>query len=133
MKNVITKFGPFKEYGMFNHIYFLDCDYDFNDRTIEELTDFVNKEPFSDILIHSNDLTLDVVRTLKELSKIKEIWFESEYLLFENFAVMEKESLETLGIDKISVMIDSLGDVIDLEKSIQEQKLVKFDYEEAPF
>ena len=133
MKNVITKFDSYKNIGLFNHIYFLDVNYDFNEKTINEIVEFVSEEPFSDVMIHANDLNHNIIEVLKEISKLKNIWFESKTILFEDFAVMEKESMEILGINRISIMIDGLGDVINFKKSIKENSLVKFNYKELPF
>jgi len=133
MKNVITKRAIYGEYSYFTHIYFLNVDYNFNEKNIEEVVDFVNEDPFSDVLIHANDITLDVIKTIKEISKIRRIWFQTDTFLFEDFAVIDKEDLKILGLDQISVMIDALGDTIDLKKTIEEDVLVKFNYMELPF
>lgn len=79
MKNVITKFTTYKDYGLFNHIYLLDVDYVFNEKSVEDIMEFVKSEPFFD------------------------------------------------------VMIDALGDEIDVRKSLKEDNLVSFIYEELPF
>lgn len=133
MKNIVTKRAYYKDISYFSHIYFLDINYDFNEKSIEELVDFVNSDPFSDVLIHTNDITLDVIHTIKELSKVKTIWLQSDTFLFEDFGVMDKEVLQILGIDKIQIMIDALGDIIDFNKSVENEKLVKFNYMELPF
>lgn len=133
MKNIVLKYGYYNDYGFFSHIYFLDVNYDFNEKTINEIVEFVSEEPFSDVMIHANDLNYNIIEVLKEISKLKNIWFESKTILFEDFAVMEKESMEILGINKISIMIDGLGDVINFKKSIKENSLVKFNYKELPF
>ncbi len=133
MKNVITKRAIYGEYSYFTHIYFLNVDYDFNEKSIEEVVNFVNEDPFSDVLIHTNDITLDVIHTIKEISKTKKIWFQSDTLLFEDFAAIDKEALKILGLDQISIMIDALGDTIDLKKTLKEEVLVKFNYMELPF
>ena len=85
------------------------------------------------MLIHTNDITLDVIHTIKEISKTKKIWFQSDTLLFEDFAAIDKETLKILGLDQISIMIDALGDTIDLKKTLKEEVLVKFNYMELPF
>ncbi len=133
MKNIVTKFDFYKDISFFNHIYFLDVDFSFNEKTIEEIKEFVSEEPFYDVLIHTNDLTLDVIKVLKEISKTKKIWFETNDMLFEDFGVMQDETMKILGIDNIYVMIDALGDVIDFKKSLKENVLIKFNYMELPF
>ena len=40
MKNVITKCATYKNYGLFNHIYLLDVDYVFNDKSIADIIRF---------------------------------------------------------------------------------------------
>ena len=44
MKNVITKFAAYKEYGLFNHIYLLDVDYVFNEKSVEDIMEFIKNE-----------------------------------------------------------------------------------------
>lgn len=133
MKNIVTKTAYYKDISYFSHIYFLDINYDFNEKSIEELVDFVNSDPFSDVLIHTNDITLDVIHTIKELSKVKTIWLQSDTFLFEDFGVMDKEVLQILGLDQISFMIDALDEVIDMEKSLETEELIKYDYDVLPF
>ena len=133
MKNVITKLGYYKDISYFIHIYFLDVDYEFNEKSIDDVLKFVNSEPFFEVLIHTNDITLDVVHTIKEISKIKTIWLQSDTLLFEDLAVMDKEALQTLGLDQISVMIDALDDIIDLTKTLKEEELIRYNYDVLPF
>ena len=133
MKNIVTKFDFYKDISFFNHIYFLDVDFSFNEKTIEEIKEFVSEEPFYDVLIYTNDLTLDVIKVLKEISKTKKIWFETNDMLFEDFGVMQDETMKILGIDNIYVMIDALGDVIDFKKSLKQNVLIKFNYMELPF
>lgn len=133
MKNIVTKLGLYKNYGFFNHVYFLDCDYPLNEKTLEDVVEFIVKEPFFDIMIHANDLSVDVIETIKCLSKIRTIVFQSDEILFEDFATMDKETMNVFGIDNINVMIDALGDTINLKDSIREKKLVKYDYFNLPF
>lgn len=133
MKNVVTKYMYYKDIDFFNHIYFLDVDYDFNEKTIDDIIKFVTDEPFFDVLIHANDITHDIVTVIKEVSKVKNVWFESSEMLFETFATMQEDTRRVIGFDKVQVMIDALGDVIDVKKSIEEESLVKFNYMELPF
>lgn len=133
MKNVIIKQKQYKDYGIFTHIYCVDVNYDFNEKSVEDIVKFVKEEPFFDVLIHTNDISHDVIKVIEEISKIKTIWFKSDKMLFEDFATMQEESRKTIGFDKIEVMIDTLGDVIDVKKSLEEEKLVNFNYMELPF
>ena len=133
MKNVIIKRKAYKDYGIFTHIYCVDVNYDFNEKSVEEIVKYVEEEPFFDVLIYTNDISHDVIKVIEEISKIKKIWFKSDKMLFEDFAIMQEESRKTIGFDKIEVMIDTLGDVIDVKKSLEEEKLVKFNYMELPF
>ena len=132
MKNIVLKTDFYKDIHYMNHIYFLDVDFDFNEKNIEDIIKFVDN-PLIDVMIHSNDLTVDVIQTLKEIGKYRNIWFETKNILFEDFAVMEKESIETLGINHIDVMIDGLGEMIDLQKSLEEGKILRADYWILPF
>lgn len=127
------KLGYYKDINYFVHIYFLDVDYDFNEKSFDDILKFVNCEPFFDVLIHTNDITHDIVELINEVSKIKNVWLESNEMLFEDFAVMQEETRKAIGFDKIEIMIDSLEDVIDVKKSLEEEKLVKFNYKELPF
>lgn len=133
MKNVVTKLGYYKDINYFIHIYFLNIGYEFNEKSLEDILKFVNDEPFFDVLIHTNGITHDIVEVIKEISKLKNVWLESDEMLFENFAVMQEETIKEIGFDKIEIMIDALEDVIDVKKSLTEGKLVKFNYMELPF
>ena len=133
MKNVILKHSYYKDFGFFNHIYCLDIDYNFNEKSVEEIIDFVKSEPFFDVLIHTNDLNIEIIHIIKEVSKYKNIWLESQFFLFEDFAVMNDETKKILGIDKINVMIDALDDVIDVKRTLEDEILVKFNYMDVPF
>ena len=133
MKNVITKFGSYKDNGFFNHIYFVDTDYNFNEKSIEEIVKFIVKDPFHDIMIHANDLNVDVIDTIKCVSKIKDIIFQTDTILFEDISIMDENTLNTLGMDKVDIMIDALGDMIDLKNSLKRQKFIKYHYNNLPF
>lgn len=133
MKNVITKFTTYKDYGLFNHIYLLDVDYVFNEKSVEDIMEFVKSEPFFDVMIHTNDISHEVIELFKEISKYKDIWLQSDELYYEEFGNMNEDSINTIGFDKINVMIDALGDEIDVRKSLKEDNLVSFIYEELPF
>ena len=133
MKNVITKFAAYKEYGSFNHIYLLDVDYVFNDKSVEDIMEFIKNEPFFDVMIHTNDISHEVIRLFKEISKYKNIWLQSNELYYEEFGNMNEDIIKIIGFDKVNVMIDALGDEIDVKKSLKENNLVSFIYEKLPF
>ena len=126
MKNVLLKYGYYDEYGFFSHVYYVDCDYSFNEKNVNEIIEFVMNEPLNDVLIHTNDLSHEIIEVVKEISKFKKVWLQTQTFLFEDFAVMKEETLKILGFDKIDVMIDALGDIIDVKKSLKEEKLVEF-------
>lgn len=133
MKNVITKFTTYKEYGLFNHIYLLDVDFIFNEKSIEDIMEFIKNEPFFDVMIHTNDISNEIIKLFKEISKYKDIWLQSDELYYEEFGNMNEDMIKIIGFDKVKVMIDALGDVIDVKKSLQEDNLVSFIYEKLPF
>lgn len=133
MKNIALKSNFYKNIGFFTHIYFVNADYVFNEKSFDEIIEFIYENPFHDVLIHTNDINTDVVRLIKEISKTKHVWLESQSFLAEDFVMMQEDTMKALGIDKIEVMIDALEDIIDLKKTIEEQKLVKFDYMGLPF
>lgn len=133
MKNVITKFTTYKEYGLFNHIYLLDVDFIFNEKSIEDIMEFVKNEPFFDVMIHTNDISNEIIKLFKEISKYKDIWLQSDELYYEEFGNMNENTIKFIGFDKVKVMIDALGDVIDVKKSLQEDNLVSFIHEKLPF
>ena len=133
MKNVITKFAAYKEYGLFNHIYLLDVDYVFNEKSVEDIMEFIKNEPFFDVMIHTNDISHEVIHLIQEISKYKDIWLQSDELYYEEFGNMDEDAIKTIGFDKVKVMIDALGDEINVKKSLQEDNLVSFIYEELPF
>lgn len=133
MKNVITKFAAYKEYGLFNHIYLLDVDYVFNEKSVEDIMEFIKNEPFFDVMIHTNDISHEVIRLFKEISKYKNIWLQSNELYYEEFGNMNEDIIKIIGFDKVNVMIDALGDEIDVKKSLKENNLVSFIYEKLPF
>lgn len=133
MKNVITKFAAYKEYGLFNHIYLLDVDYVFNEKSVEDIMEFIKNEPFFDVMIHTNDISHEVIRLFKEISKYKNIWLQSNELYYEEFGNMNEDIIKIIGFDKVNVMIDALGDEIDVKKSLKEDNLVSFIYEKLPF
>ena len=133
MKNVITKFAAYKEYGLFNHIYLLDVDYVFNEKSVEDIMEFIKNEPFFDVMIHTNDISHEVIRLFKEISKYKNIWLQSNESNYEEFGNMNEDIIKIIGFDKVNVMIDALGDEIDVKKSLKENNLVSFIYEKLPF
>ena len=132
MKNVIMKSEWYKDYGMFSHIYLLDVDYDFNDKSIEDIMDFVNSDPLSPIMIHTNDITYDLVEILKKMTMDKEIWFEIKNELFENIADFPESCVIDWGILNIDYIVDALGDEIDYKRSVVFNELIKYDTE-CPF
>lgn len=129
MKNVITTFATYKNYGLFNHIYLLDVDYTFNEKSVEDIMEFIKNEPFFDVMIHTNDISHEVIRLFKEISKYKNIWLQSNELYYEEFSNMNEDTIKIIGFDKVNVMIDALGDEIDVKKSLEEDNLVSFIYE----
>ncbi len=133
MKNIITKFCSYKDIGLFNHIFILDVNYVFNEKSIEDIINYVKNEPFFDVLIHTNYITDDVVTLLQKISEFKKIWLQSDKILFEDIGVLDDEDIIRNGIDKIEVMIDALGDMIDLKKSLNGKSFVKFDLVSLPF
>lgn len=133
MKNVITKFTTYKEYGLFNHIYLLDVDYVFNEKNVEDIIEFVKNEPFFDVMIHTNDISNEIIKLFKEISKYKDIWLQTNELYYEEFGNMNEDTIKIIGFDKLKVMIDALGDEIDVKKSLQEDNLVPFIYEKLTF
>ena len=106
MKNVITKCATYKNYGLFNHIY---------------------------LMIHTNDISHEVIHLIQEISKYKDIWLQSDELYYEEFGNMDEDAIKTIGFDKVKVMIDALGDEINVKKSLQEDNLVSFIYDKLPF
>lgn len=132
MKNVLLKYGYYDEYGFFSHVYYVDCDYSFNEKNVNEIIEFVMNEPLNDVLIHTNDLSHEIIEVVKEISKFKKVWLQTQTFLFEDFAAMKEETLKILGFDKIDVMIDALGDIINVKKSLKEEKLVEFN-KNVPF
>ena len=133
MKNVITKCATYKNYGLVNHIYLLDVDYVFNEKSVEDIMEFIKNEPFFDVMIHTNDISHEVIRLFKEISKYKNIWLQSNELYYEEFGNMNEDTIKSIGFDKVNVMIGALGDEIDVKKSLEEDNLVSFIYEELPF
>ena len=133
MKNVITTFATYKNYGLFNHIYLLDVDYTFNEKSVEDIMEFIKNEPFFDVMIHTNDISHEVIRLFKEISKYKNIWLQSNELYYEEFGNMNEDTIKIIGFDKVKVMIDALGDEIDVKKSLEEDNLVSFIYERLQF
>ena len=133
MKNVITKCATYKNYGLFNHIYLLDVDYVFNDKSIEDIIRFIESDPFFDVMIHTNDISHEVIHLIQEISKYKDIWLQSDELYYEEFGNMDEDTIKTIGFDKVKVMIDALGDEINVKKSLQEDNLVSFIYDKLPF
>ena len=81
MKNVITKFCPYKNIGLFNYIYILDVNYNFNEKSIEEIINWVKDEPFFDVLIYTNHITADITILLEKLSEFKKIFISSSVIL----------------------------------------------------
>ena len=133
MKNVITTFATYKNYGLFNHIYLLDVDYTFNEKSVEDIMEFIKNEPFFDVMIHTNDISHEVIRLFKEISKYKNIWLQSNELYYEEFGNMNEDTIKIIGFDKVNVMIDALGNEIDVKKSLEEDNLVSFIYKKLPF
>lgn len=133
MKNVVTKSSYYRDIGFFNHIYFLDGEYEFNEKNVNDIVKFVKSEPFHPVLVHANNVSNDLIEVFRKISQEREIWFKTDKMFFEDFAVLGKEMLETLNFDKVSVMIDALDDVIDVKKSLKENSLIKFNYMELPF
>jgi hypothetical protein len=132
MKNVILKTAEYKDYGMFSHVYFVDVNYDFNEKNIDEIVEFIEKTPFMDVMIHSNDIIFGLGELLKKISQDKEIWFETNGFLFEDLAYLSDDFYSTLGFDKIDAIIDNIGQPIDFKRSIVYNELVEYK-NECPF
>ena len=96
MKNVITKFATYKNYGLFKHIYLLDVDYTFNEKSVEDIMEFIKNEPFFDVMIHTNDISHEVIRLFKEISKYKNIWLQSDELYYEEFGNMNEDTIKII-------------------------------------
>ena len=124
----------YKDYGMFSHIYLLDVNYVFNQKTVEDVMEFVNSDPFSPVMIHTSGFSLELITLLdkifEETNKI--IWFKTDSFLFEDFSVLDDKTVELFNIHKIDYMIDALGDEIDLKRSVVYNELIKYD-NECPF
>ena len=71
MKNVLLKYGYYDEYCFFSLVYYVDCDYSFNEKNVNEIIEFVMNEPLNDVLIHTNDLSHEIIEVVKEISKFK--------------------------------------------------------------
>ena len=54
-------------------------------------------------------------------------------MYYEEFGNMDEDAIKTIGFDKVKVMIDALGDEINVKKSLQEDNLVSFIYDKLPF
>ena len=84
MKNVILKREYYKDYGMFSHVYLVDVNYDFNEKSVDEILDFIESDPFSPVMIHTNDVTVGLCILLKGINEFREIWFKTDNFLFED-------------------------------------------------
>lgn len=111
----------------------IDVNYNFNEKSVEEIIKVVKEEPFCPVMLHIDDISVEIIELIKRLSEFKEVWLQSNTLFYEDFANMNKETIMTFGIDRIKVMIDALEDEIDIEKSLNDDNLVSFIYEEVPF
>ena len=111
----------------------LDVDYVFNDKSIADIIRFIKSDPFFDVMIHTNDISHEVIHLIQEISKYKDIWLQSDELYYEEFGNMDEDAIKTIGFDKVKVMIDALGDEINVKKSLQEDNLVSFIYDKLPF
>ena len=100
MKNIALKSNFYKNIGFFTHIYFVNADYVFNEKSFDEIIEFIYENPFHDVLIHANDINADVVRLIKEISKTKHVWLESQSFLAEDFVMLKEDAMKVLGIDK---------------------------------
>ena len=132
MKNVILKTAEYKDYGIFSHVYFVDVNYVFNEKNIDEIVEFIEKTPFMNVMIHSDDIIFGIGELLKKISQDKEIWFETNGFLFEDLAYLSDDFYLTLGFDKIDVIIDNIGQPIDFKRSIVYNELVEYK-NECPF
>ena len=131
--NCLTKIAPYKDYGMFAHVYILNDIDGKCEKNIDDVIDFVKTDPFSPVMLHVDGFYFETVYLLKELSQFKEIWFDTDGYLFEDFAVMYDEMRKIFGISNIDVMIDALDDVIDLKKSFEMEEFVRFEPMDCPF
>lgn len=136
MKNVIVKQKAYKDYGIFTHIYCVDVNYDFNEKSVEEIVKCVKDYFLFPVMIHTNDISVELVSLLKklsELSYIDEIWLNTSNFLFEYFADIDNKTIEELALDNIDYMIDALGDEIDFKGSLVFNELIKYEHIECPF
>ena len=129
MKNVVMKNKTYKDYGMFNHIYLLDVKYDFNDKSVEDVMNFVNSDPLSPVMIHTSGFSLELIRLLDRIfsETSKEIWFNTDNFLFEDFYGLDDKTIEMFNIHKIDYIIDALGDEIDFKRSMVYNELIKYE------
>lgn len=137
MKNVIIKQKQYKDYGIFTHIYCVDVNYDFNEKSVEEIVKCVEDCFLFPVMIHTNDISLEIVNLLKKISKLppykNEIWLNTNNFLFEYFADIDEETIEELALDNIDYMVDALGDEIDFKGSLVFNELIKYEHIECPF
>ena len=145
MKNVILKTKEYKDYGLFNHVYIVDVKYHFNDKSVDEIMEYLKSDPFSPVMIHTNGFSLELIELLEKIyseltvfeeDKIilyKEIWFNTDKFTFEEFSTLDEKTICFFNIDKIDYMVDALGDEIDFKRSIVFNELIKYEHIECPF
>lgn len=132
MKNVIYKNEWYKDYGLFCHVYYVEVNYDFNYKTIDEIFEFIKEMPFCHVMLHTNDISHEIIGLIKKISLGRHIWLKSNKLTIEDILKMNDETLKILGFDKIKVFIGEDEKVIDLNKTLQEKKIFEF-ASEPPF
>jgi len=137
MKNVITKTTVYKDYGLFQHVYFVDVNYNFNEKSVKDIIKYVKSDPFSPVMIHTNDISIEIIRLIKKISELydysKEIWLKTDNFLFEDFMTFDEENFSILGLDKIDILIDKLGDEIDLKFSWHYDTYIPYEHVKCPF
>jgi hypothetical protein len=145
MKNVILKTKEYKNYGLYNHVFLIDVNYKFNEKSVDEIFEFIKSDPFSPVMIHTDGFSLELISLLEkiyseltvfeedEVKLYKEIWLKTNKFIFEDFAALDDKTIELFNIDKIDYIIDALGDEIDLKRSMVYNELIKYEHIECPF
>lgn len=124
----------YKDYCMFNHVYLLNVNYDFNNKSVDEVFDYIKKDPLSPVMIHTSGFSLELITLLDKIfsETSKTIWFKTDNFLFEDFSVLNDKTIELFNIHKIDYVVDALGDEIDLKRSMVYNELITYD-NECPF
>ena len=67
MKNVILKTKEYKNYGLFNHVFLIDVNYKFNEKSVDEIFEFIKSDPFSPVMIHTDGFSLELISLLEKI------------------------------------------------------------------